>query len=134
MFKKTVALLALTGALAVLAPNAALAADEVASRPIATAEQDGGKVDPAVDQAFTDIEQRLAGDPALLKELQAAAARGDTAGASKLLATDGAEVLSITADDSAETTNLVIRVRVTVCVVVFGQVYCRTITVTVVID
>ena len=78
MFKKAIAAIAVAGSLLVLAPRAALA-DE-ATRPVATTEQvtTNAKHDAVARQAISDIEQRLAGDPALAKQLHTAAPDGST--------------------------------------------------------
>ncbi len=138
MFKKAIAAIAIAGSLLIVAPRAALA-DEAPARPVATTEQ--GTTDPKRDaaarQAISDIEQRLAADPALARQLQAAAEKGDTASAGRLLASEGADVLAIGTTESSgdhEAARVTIRVTVTVCVTVWGTTYCGRITVTVNLD
>ncbi len=136
MFKRTIAAIAVAGSLFILAPHAAFA-DEASSRPVAITEQDtaNAKRDAVAQQALQDLERRVASDPVLVKQLQASAARGDTAQATRLLAAEGAEVVAIgTEAGDMEAARLTIRVRVTVCVTVWGTTYCGTITVTVNID
>ncbi len=135
MFRKTLAAIAVAGSLLVMAPRAAIA-EETATRPAATAEVEfGAKRDAIAQQALSDIERRLAGDPALVRQIQGAAAKGDTVRASSLLAVDGAEVVSVGTEAAEyETNRLTIRVRVTVCVTVWGTTYCGTIIVTINLD
>ncbi len=135
MLKKTLAAIAVAGSLLVIAPRAALA-DETATRPAATADvESDAKRDAIAQEALSAAEKRLAGDPALVRQIQGAVAKGDTSRASGLLAVDGAEVVSVgTEAADYETNRVTIRVRVTVCVTVWGTTYCGTITVTVNID
>ncbi len=143
MLKKAIAAIAVAGSLLVLAPHAALA-DEARERPVATADEGitdrsiattNAKRDAIAQQALSDIEQRLANDPALVEQLRTAAAKGDTLQASKLLASDGAEVLAVSTEAGGgagtEALRVTIRVSVTVCVTVWGTTYCGTITVTI---
>lgn len=135
MLKKAIAAVAVAGSLFVLAPQAALAG-ETPSRPgTATGTTTDAKADAAAKEALAAIEQRVADDPALARQLGAAAEQGDTALASKLLASEGAEVVEIGSQPGdAELARVTIRVTVTVCVRVYGTVYCATITVTVNVD
>ena len=136
MFKRTIAAIAVAGSLFILAPHAAFA-DETASRPVSITEQSttDSKRDAIAQKALYDLEQRVASDPVLVKQLQAAATRGDTVQASRLLASEGAQVVAIgTNGGDMETARVTIRVRVTVCVTVWGTTYCGTITVTVNLD
>ena len=132
MLKKTIAAIAVAGSLFVLAPRAALA-DEVA-RPVSTTEESttNAKRDAIAQQALADIEQRIAEDPVLAKGLYSAAQRGDTISATRLLASEGADVVAIgTVGGEQELARVTIRVTVTVCVTVWGTTYCGTVTVTV---
>ncbi len=135
MFKRTIAALAIAGSLFVLAPHAAFA-DETASRPVSIEQSTtDAKRDAIAQKALYDLEQKVAGDPVLVKQLQASATRGDTVEASRLLASEGADVVAIGTDGGdMETARVTIRVRVTVCVTVWGTTYCGTITVTVNLD
>ncbi len=136
MFKRTIAAIAVAGSLFILAPHAAFA-DEAPSRPVAITDETttDAKRDAVAQKALYDLEQRVAGDPVLVKQLQASAARGDIVQASRLLAPEGAEVVAIgTEAGDMETARVTIRVRITVCVTVWGTTYCGTITVTVNLD
>ena len=135
MFKRTIAALAIAGSLFVLAPHAAFA-DETASRPVSIEQSTtDAKRDAIAQKALYDLEQKVASDPVLVKQLQASATRGDTVEASRLLASEGADVVAIgTEGGDMETARVTIRVRITVCVTVWGTTYCGTITVTVNLD
>jgi hypothetical protein len=52
-------------------------------------------------------------------------------GASKLLSSDGADVTAVGSSETQQLDAVRVQVRITVCVRVFGTVYCGTVTVTV---
>ena len=123
MFKRTIAAIAVAGSLFVLAPHAAFAG-EAPSRPVSPTEQPttDAKRDAVAQKALQDLERRVAGDPVLARQLQASAARGDTAQATRLLAPEGAEVVAIGTDGGdMETARVTITVRITVCVRIRGR-------------
>ena len=131
MIKKALAAVALAASLAVLAPQASYAADAPVKGPVSgtvtTTDQDA-----AAKDALSAIEQRLAGDPVLARQFQRAASLGDSVTASTLLATDGTEILGISSSSDTQQVDAVrIRVTITVCVKVWGTVYCGTVVVTV---
>ena len=130
MIKKALAAIVLAGAITVLAPQASFADDAPIRRPTTSTVSVADR-DAAAKQAFTDIEQRLAADPLLARQLQRAASVGDTATTSKLLAGDGTEVVAVGSSDSQQLNSVRVQVKVTVCVRVWGTVYCGTVTVTV---
>jgi hypothetical protein len=130
MIKKTLAAIALAGALVVMAPQAGFASETPVRRPTPGAVTTTDR-DTAVTQAFTDIEQRLAADPTLARQFQRATSVGDSAGAAKLLAAGGADVTAVGSSDTQQVDVVRLQVTVTVCVRVWGTVYCRTVTLTV---
>jgi hypothetical protein len=124
MIKKAFAAVALAGAMTLLAASPSFAGELDERRPtLVVYDQDA-----SVEQVFSDIEKRLNSDPLL----QQAVLAGDSAVTAKLLSTDGTEVVAVgsTSDETVQTEAVRVTVRVTVCVRVWGTVYCGTVTVT----
>lgn len=137
MFKKAFAAIALAGTLTIVGASPSSATETYERRPtLLTYDQDVAArqayEDAAATKAFAEIEQRLSSDPLLARQVQRAALAGDSAVAAELLSTDGAEVVAVgsTSGDSVQTEAVRVTVRVTVCVRVWGTVYCGTVTVT----
>jgi hypothetical protein len=130
MIKKALAAIALAGAITVMAPQASFADDAPIRRPVPGTVSVADR-DAAAKQAFADIEHRLAADPLLARQLQRSASIGDTATTSKLLSSDATEVVAVGSSDSQQLDAVRVQVKVTVCVRVWGTIYCGSVTVTV---
>lgn len=124
-FVKAIAAVAVAGALSFMAPTASYAG-ETASRPApaatTTTEEPSAKL-------ASSLNDRLAADPALSSEVQAAASQGDTTKVAGLLGLDPGQVDVVDAGDQQLDAARVIIVRVT-CRQIGNVIICR-ITVTV---
>lgn len=128
MIKKAFAALAI--ALTVLAPQAGHASETYDKRPVPVAVTTTDQV-AAARVALRGIERRLAADPALARQVQRAAGRGDSAAASQLLSADGTDVVAVGSSSSQQLDTVRIRITITVYVRVWGTVCCGSVTVTV---
>jgi hypothetical protein len=130
MFKKAFAAIALAGTLTILTASPSLAEETYERRalPGSTITYDQ---DALATQAFSDIQARLDSDPLLARQVQQAAAAGDSTVASELLSTSRTEVVAVgDAGDTVQPDAVRVIVRVTVCVRVWGTTYCGTVTIT----
>lgn len=124
MFKKLLAAVAVAGCLALFAPQAANA--EMIVKPghrttsVAQAPQTASVTSQTVDR----ISSRLASDGAYADQLASTVAAGNTKAISQLFASEGAVVQSV---DQVSQSDLVVQVRVTVCVSYGGYRVCGTI-------
>lgn len=129
MIKKALAAIALAGTLTLLAASPSFATETYVRQPVGTVTTTDQAT--AVKQAFSDIQQRLSADPVLLRQVQRAASVGDSVVASQLLTNSLTDVVAVGSADTVQTESLRVQVKVTVCVRVWGTVYCGTVTVTV---
>ena len=94
-------------------PEAGFASETYVLRPapgptVTTTDQDA-----AVKQAFSDIQQQLANDPVLARQLQRAASAGDSAGVSQAISATGADMVAV-GSTSQTTQTEAVRVKVKV--------------------
>ena len=117
---KSVAAVAVAGALALLAPSAGYA-EETTSR-FQTAST--SLVEESATSLASSLDSQLATDPTLSTEVQAAADAGDTAKVASLLGIDASQVDVVQVDDQQLEANRVVIVRVT-CRQVGNLIICR---------
>jgi hypothetical protein len=128
MFKKLIAAVAVAGCLALFVPQAANAEMIVKPGHRTTSLTQAPQTATATSQTVDRISSRLASDGVYADQLATAVASGNTKAVSQLFASEGAVVQSV---DQVAQTDLVIQVRVTVCVSYGGYRVCGTIIVTV---